>query len=285
VVFRGTDESFDGDWLTNIQAFKVPYGPPGRILDGNLTMESNYVFGFSDTHKIRVHHGFNKVFSDGLYDTLLSVINPLLALKDDNDALYYNNTIHFIGHSLGGANAQVFGTYFAFFHKNIKTHVTSLGAPRQGNLAYKVLAESLDNLKIWRMVNCRDVVPRVPMFQFYHAGHLLWKKCDPPSSNKIDDGNSSSISQLTTAVHGVAEAYYRESGSEEMGYEKVPLSFVVKGYEKTIISDHLGGEYSEWLEYARSNVMSSVDGSQNVANWTSTFSSASAPSTPYVMVQ
>ena len=56
--------------------------------------------------QLKVHRGFNGVFSDGLYDTVPSYIRPLLERTNSANELYYNNTIHIGGHSLGGANAQ-----------------------------------------------------------------------------------------------------------------------------------------------------------------------------------
>lgn len=181
-----------------------------------------------------MHRGFNGVFSDGLYQTVLDAIMPLLE-RESNNELYYDNTIYFGGHSLGGANAQVFGTYFAHFHPNVKSHVITLGSPRQGNYAYKILSESMQNLSIWRMVNCRDVVPRVPYFGYYHAGHLLWKKCNPPGDEKLRND--------------IVEAYYRHTGDVDQKLANTPRNFVVRSIEPTMITDHFGGAYLEWLEY------------------------------------
>lgn len=217
-------------------------------------MKAPGYFGLDQMYDIRVHRGFNGVFSDNLYEDILNDINPLLqrTIDGDNQQLYYNNTIYFYGHSLGGANAQLFATYYAFFHEDIKTHVVSLGAPRQGNYGYKILVESIQNLSVWRLVNCRDVVPRTPMFQYYHAGHLMWKRCDPPDSN-------SGLS------NDVVEAYYRGTGDLEQGLLAVPQEFIIRSYEQTLFSDHFGAEYLEWIEYARGNGKNK--------NWTTYFQS------------
>jgi hypothetical protein len=196
---------------------------------------------------------------NALYDTVVSVVRPLLDRVSDDGTLYYNNTIHFGGHSLGGARAQIMGTYFAFFHPSVRTHVTTLGSPRQGNFAYKVLVESLPKLSVWRMVHCRDVVPRVPLFQYYHAGHVMWKHCDPELSH------NHTVSQDLT---GVAEAYYRDYGDVDQGFAKLPLSYVIRHNEPTMIDDHLGVNYMEWLEYAR-NVVTDLE-----TNWTYHFTKA-----------
>lgn len=82
--------------------------------------------------KLQVHEGFNSVFSDDLYDTVLAVIKPLLELRSEDNQPYYNSTVSFYGHSLGGANAQIMGTYFAHFHPDVYTNIVTLGSPRVG---------------------------------------------------------------------------------------------------------------------------------------------------------
>ena len=86
-----------------------------------------------------------------------------------------------------------------------------------------------------------------PLFQYYHSGHLVWKRCDGPMNDKI--GNA------------VVEAYYRDSGEIDLNYAHVPSSFVVRSNEETMISDHFGGSYIEWMQYAL----------QTGRNWTSVF--------------
>ena len=51
VIFRGTDETPDGDWLTNINLPKVRFGPDNSLLEGNVV--ANNVFGFSKTYEVR----------------------------------------------------------------------------------------------------------------------------------------------------------------------------------------------------------------------------------------
>ena len=238
----------------------MKFGPKGRILSAKVKAPG--YSGFPQTYDLKVHRGFNGVFNGGLYDDILQDISSLLQItmsdknvgnNDDGNDLYYDKTIHFYGHSLGGANAQLFATYYAFFHQDIKTYVVTLGAPRQGNYAYKILVESLQNLSVWRLVNCRDVVPRVPLFQYYHAGHLMWKRCDPPNHSELSND--------------VVEAYYRQSGDSSQGLISSPSEFVVRQFEETMISDHFGDMYLEWLEYANGNGKNQ--------NWTTYFQSQS----------
>ena len=189
----------------------------------------------------------------GVYDKILWAIKPLLSktLPNSNE-LYYDNAVHFAGHSLGGANAQIFGTYFAYFNPEVKAHVTTIAAPRQGNYAYKILGESIPNLAIWRIVNCRDSVPRA-FFTFYHAGHLIWRRCNPPGEEELPND--------------VVEAYYRQYYDEDDkvdGYALLPDSWSIGFFEtEGLASDHYRIGYMEWLDYA----LSSTEGK----NWTSSF--------------
>ncbi len=50
VLFRGTDDTPDGDWLRNINLPKVPYGPDNAILDGTVVAQD--VFGSNRTYEV-----------------------------------------------------------------------------------------------------------------------------------------------------------------------------------------------------------------------------------------
>ena len=52
VLFRGTDDTPDGDWLTNINLPKVPYGPENAVLEGSFVAEN--CWGFNETYEVRL---------------------------------------------------------------------------------------------------------------------------------------------------------------------------------------------------------------------------------------
>jgi hypothetical protein len=87
----------------------------------------------------------------------------------------------------------------------------------------------------------------------------MWKHCDPESSHNFT---------VSPDLTGVAEAYYRDSGDVDQGFAKLPLSYVIRHNEPTMIDDHLGVNYMEWLEYAR-NVATDLE-----TNWTHHFTKA-----------
>ena len=73
VIFRGTDATADGDWATNANAIKVSYGPDGKKLEATVVAPD--FWNKNVTYSLQVHGGFNGVFSDNLYEEVLSVLN------------------------------------------------------------------------------------------------------------------------------------------------------------------------------------------------------------------
>jgi pimeloyl-ACP methyl ester carboxylesterase len=245
LVFRGTDESEDGDWATNLDLLQDVFGPPeGPIVEGVIYDNRD---GELEAWNIRVHEGFNTaLFSQSLFDVA-------------SDILLDFDTVWICGHSLGGANSQLFGTYFAYRYPEVNTYVTTFGSPRIGNYGFKVWADSLKNLNVWRFVNRRDLVPRTPSTNYDHAGHIMWKEpcegCDGP-----------------------VVAHYRQTGDPEQGYEGIgsagftlcksirgeielcvthpslikaildAVFIAARGNES--ITDHYMVGYNEWLQFA-----------------------------------
>jgi len=199
VVFRGTDESADGDWITNLDIIQDVYGPPeGPIIEEKIYDQDLEEFD------IRVHSGFNSaLFSQNMYGNVTSVLTDLLSQKA-------SDTIYVTGHSLGGANAQLFGTLYAYFNPDIFVYITTFGSPRVGNYGFSVLANSLQNLNVWRFVNRRDLVPRGPTTNYEHAGHIMWKEpCDKDADPNCD---------------GPVVAHYRQTGDKTQGYDGIGSS-------------------------------------------------------------
>lgn len=138
IVFQGTDSSLDGDWITNLNTRKTWYGPEEATIRATVDVQS--FSGQWRKRQMRVHSGFNGVFSDDLYSKVMTVVEPLLDLRNDEDGNYtFDKEINFVGHSLGGANCHLFGTYFAYFHPEVSTYITSVAAPRQGKFDMFIL--------------------------------------------------------------------------------------------------------------------------------------------------
>mmetsp|Transcript_20117 Transcript_20117/g.24158 ORF Transcript_20117/g.24158 Transcript_20117/m.24158 type:complete len:199 (+) Transcript_20117:1-597(+) len=168
---------------------------------------------------VKIHRGFSCVFK--IYNELLDLIEPLMG----------NQTrLHVTGHSLGGANAALFASYYAWTHPLISVYLTTFGAPRCGNRGFKLFFEQIRNLNAWRAVNRHDVVPRIPYENYYHAGHLVWKRDN----------------------EGV-EAYFRQIGYVDRGFKGIKdFSIALLRLEtvEVLLGDHFMTSIMEWLEAA-----------------------------------
>lgn len=229
VVFRGTEET--ADWILNLDDEQVPFGPTNHTVPYDMYEPNTQ--GEPTELSVLAHRGFNQAFK--VYDQVLSKIQPLLDGKN-------NTVLHVTGHSLGGANAQLFGTYFAFHNPRISVYLSSFSSPRCGNRGFKMFSESLANLNAWRIVNLEDVVPRLPFARYHHAGHLLWRRTSSPPSE------SSAI------------AYYRQIGNtRSKGMAGVPdfgVAFLRAEDVEELLETHYMPGIIEWLEQALADPLS-----------------------------
>jgi hypothetical protein len=187
------------DWETNFQITLGPLGPPeGPIVEETIYDDLGGGNGL-EAFNVMAHSGFNDaLFSDDLYAEL-----KMLLFGNLEDPMY-NNTVYVTGHSLGGANAQLFGTLLAYENAEVQVIVTTFASPMVGNYGFKVLADSLKNMNNWRFVNRQDVVPRGPVPDYFPAGHIMWKQ---PGEN------------------GLVVAYYRQTGDSKQDYDAIGSSF------------------------------------------------------------
>lgn len=131
VVTRGTATGHD--WLSNFNCL-MARGPSGHL----------------------VHAGFQQVFK-----SIEQTINT--ALRGHNPS-----RIHCIGHSLGGAVANLNATNLASQGHGVSLY--TFGAPRVGMEAMaQDLVQSLGEDNIFRVYNPADVVPMIPIHPFVHS--------------------------------------------------------------------------------------------------------------------
>ena len=130
VAFRGTQSG--ADWASNLQLSEAT-GPAG----------------------LPVHSGFQKIF-ESLEEGIMKRLGTI------------SGTIHCVGHSLGGALANLMATSLS--SAGVDTRLYTFGCPRVGRNAFaqytttKVGAEH-----IFRVQNIFDPVPMVPWYDFMHA--------------------------------------------------------------------------------------------------------------------
>ena len=118
----------------------------------------------------RVHEGFHEAYFDaGIGPELEALIVELCAEHPGYD-------IMLTGHSLGGALATVLAyrlAYHANLPKDNPVFCITFGAPRVGDPSFAAALTEAD-VRVYRFVNNRDLVPRIPSVNYQHAGVLLW---------------------------------------------------------------------------------------------------------------
>ena len=183
IVFAGTDDLrtsiADGDILLK------PFGPLDELGD-SIKLPG----------PARVHAGFdNAVFEDGLYDTVVEVVNELREINA-------NYRLFTTGHSLGASDSLLLSVGLALDYPDLTISNINFGCPRTGNHEWRQrIHHSLPNLSVFRFVLGWDLVPRLPEYPFHHVGHTV---------------------QLDTDS---AKAYYLHNGNATLDYSGVPMGW------------------------------------------------------------
>ncbi|UJX26381.1 lipase family protein [Pseudoalteromonas sp. CF6-2] len=105
-----------------------------------------------------VHAGFNHTFNS--FRKQLEQFFSKKASKKLN--------IHVVGHSLGGALANLAANWLKnHFGANVKLY--TFGAPRVGYHSFAIQTEAATNNHVYRCVHAADPVPLVPVWPFMHT--------------------------------------------------------------------------------------------------------------------
>lgn len=147
-----------------------------------------------------VHAGFNRVAK-----SVIQEINTQLANKNPTK-------VHVVGHSLGGAVANILAATFAL--RGIGVELYTFGAPRPGVDSFRdLLADEVKEGNIYRAFNMSDPVPLVPIYPFLHPpgvfpGALVGTRHGivNPFAHKMDNYKAAiddkmSWDNLTSAAH------------------------------------------------------------------------------------
>ena len=116
---------------------------------------------------VYVHLGFYKsLYQNNLFNNLLEDYRELIKKYNDYD-------VYITGHSLGGGLSTLFGYLLSYeTMKNIT--VVSFASPRVGNKEWSEDFNNKNNLRLYRVVNKRDIVTSVPYVYFYHVGNYIY---------------------------------------------------------------------------------------------------------------
>lgn len=101
----------------------------------------------------------------GFWTAVHDFVDPLIG----NATLYIQSLenqerpiLNVVGHSLGGALANVFASILMVVFPHAEIHLTTFGAPRVGSPQYVKLLSEHKNMHILRIVAGVDVVTMVP---------------------------------------------------------------------------------------------------------------------------
>ncbi|QUX90357.1 lipase [Marinomonas sp. A3A] len=131
-------------------------GTDNRLRDG-ITDAS--ISTMTADNQAAAHMGFVRTF-DSIKPKLKLAINELI--KQGN-----TGTIHCVGHSLGGALAQLCAVWVkARFSK--RACLYTFGAPRVGRKDFAIKSTTAID-EIFRCIHNTDPVPMIPIWPFYHA--------------------------------------------------------------------------------------------------------------------
>jgi len=119
-------------------------------------------------HPVPVHKSFREsYFANDMEEKVFKFLNKVSSKDPFCD-------VTFTGHSFGGALACIAALRFATFYPMMTVSCHVFGTPRVGGLPFRLLANSLPNLKIVRLENGSDPYVRVPEgVKWVHAGHTI----------------------------------------------------------------------------------------------------------------
>jgi predicted lipase len=102
--------------------------------------------GLADKKLGTVHKGWQTVLTE--------VVPALDAALRSAIAKYPGYDVHFVGHSLGGALAHLYGMHAAkTFLADARVRVLTVGQPRVGDADFSTSVEATPNLAVFRLVH------------------------------------------------------------------------------------------------------------------------------------
>jgi triacylglycerol lipase len=161
LAFRGTADV--QDWMTDLHATPVRFS---WIFQGGPEVGD-------------IHAGFGHALSDGWRKIVTAVraVAPQPAIMD-TDSIDARRTLWITGHSLGGALAALAGAAFSLLPDNVIRPVSGIytfGQPRIGLHNFCDNYGRLLSPRIFRLVNNKDLVPRVPFrgWDYSDVGEMI----------------------------------------------------------------------------------------------------------------
>ena len=166
LIFRGsTSANNNADWISNARIGIQP-----------------------SSNGLPVHIGFNSIFNSML-PSIKQFVQPIKDIQ----------TIHCIGHSLGGAIATLTADWIRTYRQET-VKLYTFGAPKPGLMLFAGnLTRKLGKKNIFRTYHATDPVPMIPIFPYVHAplpgyGHYI------PSSENILSAEAHDMGKYVSSV-------------------------------------------------------------------------------------
>ena len=230
--FTGAFDFFDND---DTQGF-VAESNEAIVVAFRGTQPNRPMDWFVDLRATRGHwdHSIGEVH-DGFYRALRKVWGVALPKGEVLPRRLVNRgskTIWITGHSLGGALAELCAAQAMFVSKIPVQGVYTFGQPRVGNKDFAAAVNEKLGSGIFRFVNDRDIVPRVPLFTmgFCHYGGQTFFDSDGKSAEA-----QSAVESLTDALTFGKGVFNLAVAGQVAGLMKDGLSAIIKG---DLTADH-----------------------------------------------
>lgn len=193
LAFRGTKDSID--IITDITFLPRPFVPPvvlrndaaeGSSHDKYEGMEQDSTDG-KEVDEMKVHSGFLAAFDSLVLElnAVLSSFHPQFGITSTLQSNWSHHELpmlYIVGHSMGGALAQLAAAYYAV----CKPYLVTIAAPAVGNKQFcdyvcKYVYPSGGGIRVW---NEYDIVPYLAMIVGYdHVGIPLKMRASTPAKD------------------------------------------------------------------------------------------------------
>lgn len=153
IVFRGTDNHKIQNWLENLR-----------------TTQHHVRMNVAGLEGCRVHDGFSRMWNIAFKSRVLDALDALQEKYGKDGPLYI------IGHSSGGATAQLAAVNIKLTQQLGNIYLYTFGAPRVGDKAFAQKVAELMT-ESWRFTHGRDIVPTLPWksMGFWHSGQEVFQ--------------------------------------------------------------------------------------------------------------
>lgn len=170
VAIRGTNSHNMWNWIEDFDSWR-----------------SKYPLSYPGAKGAQIHSGFYKLWAESNLKSNVTAAMARLVEKHGTDM-----TTHVIGHSMGGAMADLCALWLKFNLSLTDVRVTTFGQPRTGN---KKFAQFYNRTitRSWRFTHNKDIVPSLPwiLMGYWHTPREVWQVDFAPDDTtyKLCDGS------------------------------------------------------------------------------------------------